>query len=157
VRLLAGAIAVLLVLAAAACGGSKPKSTTSTSSSARSIDVQFQEQNFSGEAGTATLTAEGSKTRVVILMASSAANPQPAHIHKGTCDSLGAIAYPLPNIAQGKSTTVVPVSLDTLLKGKYAINVHRSAKKLNVYVACGNITENAAPVETITTGEEGSG
>lgn len=154
---LTGALALLLVLVAAACGESKPKSTTSTSSSARSIDVQLQEQNFSGETGTVTFSAEGSKTRVVVDMPTFAANPQPAHVHKGTCDELGAIAYALPNIVQGKSSTVVPVSLDELVKGTYAVNVHRSAKKLGEYVACGNITENAAPVETITTGEEGSG
>ena len=84
-------------------------------------------------------------------------NAQPAHIHAGTCNKLGAIAYALPTIVVGKSTTVVPVSLDALLKGTYAINVHRSAKKLNEYVACGNITENAAPTPTVTTSEQGSG
>jgi hypothetical protein len=122
------------------------------------VDVQLQEQNFSGEAGTATLIAQGSKTRVAIVMPSSAGNPQPAHIHKGTCASLDPTpAYPLQNIVRGESTTVVPVSLETLLDGTYAINVHRSAQKLNEYVACGDISENAAPAQTVTTGESGAG
>jgi len=116
--------------------------------------VQLQEQNFSGEAGTATLTAVGGKTRVDILMASYAANAQPTHIHKGTCAKLDPTpAYPLHDLVAGESVTVVPIALDDLLKGKYAINVHRSAKQLKVYVACGDISRNAAPAETVTTGE----
>ena len=39
----------------------------------------------------------------------------------------------------GQSTTVVPVSLDTILKEKSAINVHKSAAEIQVYVSCGNI------------------
>lgn len=156
-RLRAGAIALLLVLCTAACGGTRGGGVRTGPIHTAKIDVQLQEQNYSGEDGTATLTADGSKTRVVIVMASFPANAQPAHIHAGTCDKLGAIAYALPNIIAGKSTTVVPVSLDALLKGTYAINAHRSAKKLGEYVACGNITENAAPTPTVATGEGGSG
>lgn len=163
-RPLVVALAVLLSAAAAAgCGGSGGGGTTSsggttTGTSGEGLQVQLQEQNFSGEDGTATLTAEGQKTRVVIQMASYAANSQPAHIHKGTCASLDATpAYPLNNVAKGKSTTVVNVRLSKLLDGKYAINMHRSAKQLKIYVACGNIAENAAPTPTVTTGEGGSG
>jgi hypothetical protein len=157
VRKLWGASALLLVAVLAGCGGGGGGKTT-TAAKGGGLDVQLQEQNFSGEVGTATLTSQGKKTRVVIEMASYAANAQPAHIHKGTCASLDPTpVYPLDNIVKGKSTTVVPVSLSTLLKGKYAINVHRSAKQLKVYVACGDISENAAPAETVTTGEGGSG
>lgn len=151
------ALAVAVVAILAGCGGGKSHQTT-TKPAARQILVQLQEQNFSGEAGTATLTSQGSKTRVSIVMASAAGNAQPAHIHKGTCASLDATpAYALPNVVRGKSTTVVAVSLDTLLKGTYAINLHRSVKNLNEYVACGDISENAAPAQTVRTGEEGSG
>ena len=119
------------------------------------MKVQLQEQNFSGEAGTVSLTPDGDKTRVDVVMASYAGNAQPAHIHKGTCASLDPTpAYPLDDVVAGRSVTVVPISLDDLLAGKYAINLHRSAKQLQVYVACGNITRNAAPVETITTSED---
>lgn len=153
------ALAVLLVAVVAGCSGGSDHDGVSTAPiQTTQVDVQLQEQNFSGEAGTATLTAQGSKTRVAIEMPSFAANAQPAHIHKGTCASLDPTpAYPLQNIVQGKSTTVVAVPLDTLLKGTYAINVHRSAKKLNEYVACGDISENAAPAQTVTSGESGSG
>jgi hypothetical protein len=156
VKTVSVAFAVLLAISVAGCGGDGDQDGVSTGAiQVTKVDVQLQEQNFSGEAGTATLTAAAGKTRVVIVLPSFAANAQPAHIHKGTCASLNSTpAYPLENIVQGRSTTVVDVPLKTLLKGKYAINVHRSAKKLKVYVACGDISEHAAPAETVTTSDE---
>jgi hypothetical protein len=151
-----GALLVLLAAAVAGCGsgGGGGGTTTTTASGEKGVLVQLQEQNFSGEAGDATLTAEGNKTRIVIEMASYAANPQPAHIHKGTCEKLDATpAYPLHNVVNGKSTTVVAVPLETLLAGKYAINMHRSVKQLKIYVACGDITRHSAPAETVTTSD----
>lgn len=155
-RIFAGALLVLLAAAVAGCGGGggDGKTTTTTSSGKKSLLVQLQEQSFSGEAGDATLTAEGDNTRIVIEMASYAANAQPAHIHKGTCEKLDATpAYALHDVVAGKSTTVVPISLSKLLDGKYAINMHRSAKQLKVYVACGDIAKNAAPAETFSTSD----
>lgn len=38
------------------------------------------------------------------------------------------------------STTDVEVTLDELLSGEYAINVHESAENIQNYIACGNIT-----------------
>ena len=154
---LAGVLAVLLAGVAAACGGGGDDGGTTTSGGGkpRSVLVQLQEQNFSGEAGDATLTAQGDKTRVVIDLASFAANAQPAHIHEGTCAHLSfQPAFPLNDVKAGKSTTVVGVPLTTLLNGKYAINLHRSAKKMKLYVACGDITTHSAPAQTFTTGDE---
>jgi hypothetical protein len=34
---------------------------------------------------------------------------------------------------------MVPVSLDTILKDKTAINIHKSAAEAQIYVSCGNI------------------
>lgn len=151
-----GALAVLLAAVLAGCGsGGDGGGTTSTSSGDTGLKVQLQEQSFSGEAGTATLTPEGDETRVDIVMASYAANAQPTHIHEGTCTKLDATpAYALHDLVVGKSVTVVPISLDELLKGTYAINVHRSAKQLKIYVACGNINRYAAPIPTDTVGED---
>ena len=87
-------------------------------------------------------------------MASYTASAQPAHIHKGTCAKLDATpAYPLNNVVNGRSTTTVNVALSALLKGHYAINMHRSAKQLKTYVACGDITTHSAPAQTVTTGD----
>ena len=144
---------VALVAVVSGCGGGNGGSTTTNAQG--DVKVQLQEQSFSGEAGTVTLSPQGEKTRVDVVLASYAANDQPAHIHKGTCASLNPTpAYPLHDLVAGKSVTVVPISLSHLLAGTYAINVHRSAKKLDVYVACGNISRNAAPTPTITTPED---
>jgi hypothetical protein len=157
VRLVSAWCALAVALALAACGGDRKSGGDGTSTrkvDTEKVDVQLQEQNFSGEAGTATLTAQGSKTRVVILMASYPASAQPAHIHKGTCARLDATpAYPLNSAVNGRSTTTVDIALSALLKGHYAINMHRSAKQLKTYVACGDITTHSAPAETVTTSE----
>lgn len=84
----------------------------------------------------------------------------PAHIHEGTCDALGAVAYPLNDVTVPpaadtatpparpamvhaeevlSSVTVVDASLADLLAGQYAINIHRSADDIQTYVACGEI------------------
>jgi hypothetical protein len=84
----------------------------------------------------------------------------PAHIHDGTCANLGGIAFPLTDLTaiatpeagmegtpgpaldwiESESTTFVDASIDDLLGGEYAINVHESAERIDVYVACGDIT-----------------
>ncbi len=99
-KIVAGALTVLLAALLAGCGsGGDTGGTTTSGGGKRTVQVQLQEQNFSGEAGNATLTAQGPKTRVVIEMASFAANPQPAHIHEGTCAHLSfQPAYPLQDV-----------------------------------------------------------
>ena len=95
------------------------------------------------ESGKAVLTAEGDKTRVVVTLRGEPRGAvEPIHIHEGVCGHINPTPkWGLNPLKNGRSVTVVPVSLETLLKGKYAINAHKSAKELGVYVACGNITE----------------
>lgn len=112
-----------------------------------SLTVSLAAQNNSGESGTAQLTdMGGGKTRVVLAL-SGAPNgvAQPVHIHEGTCATLNPTPkYPLTNLANGKSETVVDVSMSELLSKPYAINAHKSAQEVSVYVTCGNIVRNAA-------------
>lgn len=105
------------------------------------VTVTLDAQNNSGETGTATLTPEGDKTRVVIELSNAPKGiAQPAHIHLGTCDKLDkAPKWKLDAVKDGKSVTVVPASLGTILKEKTAINVHKSAAEVQIYVSCGNI------------------
>jgi hypothetical protein len=105
------------------------------------VSVRLVEQNNSGQNGTATLTPEGDKTKVVIEIPNTPASvAQPAHIHLGSCDKLDkAPKWNLEPVKSGRSVTVLPVSLDTILKDKTAINVHKSAAEVQVYVSCGNI------------------
>ena len=109
--------------------------------------------------------------------ATPAANlSHPAHIHQGTCDTLGDVVFPLNNavvpnspaalisdiaspvaeqegtpvaspVAQDEaaegnteSTTVVEASLDDIISGGHAINVHESVENVANYIACGDVT-----------------
>ncbi len=106
------------------------------------VTVKLEAQNNSGQTGTATLTPEGDKTRVAIELSNAPKGvAQPAHIHLGTCDNLDkAPKWKLGAVKDGKSVTVVPASLDAIVKDKTAINIHKSAAEAQVYVSCGNIT-----------------
>jgi hypothetical protein len=105
------------------------------------ISVKLEAMNNSGQTGSATLMPEGDQTKVVILLSNAPAGvAQPAHIHLGRCDNLDkAPKWQLEAVKDGKSTTLVPASLDTILKDKVAINIHKSAAEAQIYVSCGNI------------------
>lgn len=113
----------------------------SSAAAAEPMTVKLAPQSGSGESGTATLTAVGQETKVVIsITGAPAGTPQPTHIHKGTCDKLDPKpAFPLSPVVDGKSETTVKASMDDLMKTKYAINGHKSAQDLKTYVFCGNI------------------
>lgn len=94
--------------------------------------------------GTAILNSQGTKTEVVLSIKPAAAGvSQPAHIHEGACPNVGAVKYPLTNIVDGKSTTVVDAQLKDLLTGGFSINAHESTANAGKYVACGGIPKGA--------------
>jgi hypothetical protein len=153
------ALTVLLMSAAllsAACGGSEPSEPSEQSGDAgqaegggKTITIALEAQNESGESGTATLTAEGPRTRIVLELENPASDsPQPAHVHKGTCSDLDpAPAYPLANVTAGTSETVVDVPLEELEGARFAVNVHKSEAEAEVYVACGTVGADAREEE----------
>ena len=98
-------------------------------------------QNASGELGTVTLTALGQKTRVVVAIANAPTDvAQPIHIHPGSCAKLDPKPkYPLTNVLDGLSTTLVDVPLAQLVAGGFAVNVHKSTADISKYVACGDL------------------
>jgi hypothetical protein len=113
-----------------------------TAAAGKVVRITLIDENGSGEDGSAQLTDQGDNTTKVELLMLNAPEGavQPAHIHKGSCANLDPNpAYPLNNITDGKSTTVVNVSLTELTSEKYAINVHKSAAEISVYVSCGNL------------------
>ncbi len=80
----------------------------------------------------------------------------PAHIHAGTCAELGDVVAPLSDVANpvaagteqvGPDTvhqvkisiTTVDLSLEGIIAGADAINVHLSADDIGEYIACGDI------------------
>ena len=131
-------LAYLLLGAAVVFG-----TTASLSSTApESLKIEMNALNNSGENGTAVLTQTNDGVRVVVELANAPASAQPTHIHLGTCGNINkAPEYALVPTMDGRGTSVVAgVKLSDLLKGHYAINVHKSPTDLATYVSCGNIT-----------------
>ncbi len=98
--------------------------------------IPLKERNSSGETGIAVLTSKGDKTEVVLM--ATPGKSKANHIHTGDCVALGGVAYPLTDMANGQSTTVVNASLDALTKGGFAINLHDPINP-GVYTACSEI------------------
>ncbi len=95
------------------------------------------------QSGSAVLLAQGSKTEVNVFIKPVPPLASPAHIHEGACPAVGAVKFPLTNIEFGSSKTVVDSSFADLLKGGFSINAHKSASDINVYVACGALSQGS--------------
>src|SRR3954451_12437601 len=91
---------------------------------AHDAEVTLTQQNGSGQNGMAELVAmPDGTTKVTVVISSNTADPQPIHIHHGTCDALDPKpAYPLTTMVNGKSETIVNVSVADLLAAPFAIN-----------------------------------
>lgn len=124
-----------LALAAAAVG------LSSIASAAMPTQFKLTAQNGSGETGTATLLQGVDGLIVTVRTKGGGDDPQPIHIHKGTCAKLDPKPmYPLTTLVNGKSETKLKgVKLADLEKGHYAINIHKSTKDIPTYVTCGNL------------------
>jgi Cu/Zn superoxide dismutase len=116
---------------------------TASADAPATVTIKMVAQNDSGENGTATLTQVADGVRVSVKLDGAPKDvPQPTHIHVGNCGHINkAPEYPLASTTNGASlSTVKGIQLADLLKGTYAINVHKSADDLGTYVSCGNIT-----------------
>jgi hypothetical protein len=107
-----------------------------------SLQINMGQQNNSGEAGNASVVdVKGGANVTIALKSEPKGASQPAHIHKGTCAKLDPAPWkPLTAVVNGKSFTHIPgLTVAELKKGKYAINVHKSANDLKTYVSCGDL------------------
>lgn len=104
------------------------------------VTVTMNELNQSGQSGTATLTARGSDTEIVVTLSAGAMQSGAIHVHSGQCgDNLGGVEHPLTKFSgESSTTTLAGVSLSSLLNGDRAINAHK-ADDASVYTACANI------------------
>ncbi len=85
----------------------------------RSLVVKIAAMNGSGENGTATFIAQGDRTLVVVDLQNGTATRQPSHLHDGTCDDYTPRpAYPLSDVVNGRSRTVLTVPFDRITSGR---------------------------------------
>lgn len=110
---------------------------------ASTVHVNLAPQNGFGISGTATLSQLGPDRTRVDIRVDGTDEKHPGHIHEGTCENLNPVPkWRLNDIADGTSTTDIPASLaEIAVRGRTAINLHKSAQELSVYVACGDIQE----------------
>src|SRR5215203_68756 len=114
-----------------AMAGETPEAMTTPGTTAgvgASYIVTMTAQNGSGQDGAAVVTdlGNGMVNVVVDIAAPGTTDPQPAHIHQGTCAQLDPQpAYPLSNVVNGKSVTEIEADFDTLTATPFAINVHK--------------------------------
>ena len=128
----ATAVATLaaLVLGLAAC---------SAGGASRTIDLTTL--NDSGVTGSVRLTDEGNgRTRVEVAVQDGGNHDMPAHLHPGTCAHLvPQPKFPLENVIDGRSVTVLAASFAEVTNGSLAVNLHRSVDDLASYTACADI------------------
>jgi hypothetical protein len=105
------------------------------------VSINLVEQNNSSESGTATLVESDGQVTVTLSMTGFTQDvSQPAHIHVGSCPDVGGISYPLTNVLNGESVTILGVTLSQLESElPLAVNVHKSAEEASVYTACGDL------------------
>jgi hypothetical protein len=98
--------------------------------------------------GTATVGDFGGAPFIALVIDAGASGvPQPAHVHTGTCEDPGGIVYPLANVIDGVSITVLSTTIDSLLNSDYIANVHLSAEEPGTYVSCAALeTADGGPV-----------
>ena len=125
------AMIAMLAIVMVACG---------TSASHPSRTFTLRTLNGSGVTGTVSFTDVGFRTAVDVTVNPAGNLDMPAHIHPGTCDNLTPQPkYPLENVKDGVSKTVVPVPMDELFAGNLAVNIHKSNDDLKTYTACVDI------------------
>ena len=99
--------------------------------------ITLRTLNDSGVTGTVTFSDLGRRTGVDVTVEPGGNLDMPAHIHPGTCDNLTPQPkFPLENVRNGSSKTVVPAAIDELFAGDLAVNIHRSNDDLKTYTAC---------------------
>ena len=96
--------------------------------------------NDSGVTGTVSFSDVGGQDPGRVTVDPAGNLDMPAHIHPGTCDNLTPQPkFPLENVRNGTSKTVVPASIDELFAGDLAVNIHKSNDDLKTYTACVDI------------------
>jgi hypothetical protein len=126
------AVRMIILITVAMAGGCDAATPTRT--------ITLRTLNESGVSGTVSFSKVGENTGVKIDADPAGNADMPAHIHPGTCDALTPQPkFPLENVVNGVSSTVVPATIDELFAGNLAVNIHKSNDDLQTYTACVDI------------------
>jgi len=119
----------------------QPESTPPPIEAVKSRTINLLEQNNSGQSGTAVLEETDGRLQVTLTIVGNKSDvSQPAHIHVGNCPTPGAVKYPLMNVTDGSSFTILDLTMADLAEmGDLAINVHKSAAEAGIYTSCGDL------------------
>lgn len=103
--------------------------------------VELLEQSKSGMNGKVAFVDEGDKTRVTITLSGKGIiGPLPAHVHSGSCPNVGVIKFPLNDVKNGSSDTMINIRMSDLFgSNPMAVNVHKSVQEATIYTACGDL------------------
>lgn len=135
--------AAALVLVGAGCAkkAAEPSVFDGADAGPETLVFSLSAQNNSGESGTATIMPiSDTQSKVSVTLTGAPAGEQPAHIHIGACPTPGGVKYPLTNVVNGASETVLDVTVAALkAQAPLALNVHKSTAEVSVFVSCGNL------------------
>jgi uncharacterized lipoprotein YmbA len=129
-------LALVAVLVLVGCGGGGD-GTDGAGTAALTLDLAAQ--SGSGQSGTARLTADDGKTRIVVELANAPQVAQPSHVHEGTCDEIGDVVASLENVVDGRADSLVDMSLAELRRGGLIVHAHKSEAESDTSVACAEI------------------
>lgn len=134
-RKLVPVLLLSLAVAVSACGGSDRDE-----SGGETLNLELTEENGSGQSGTAVISpVDGERARIVMEVDHPPDAPQPAHVHPGPCGDLGDPVAALESLVDGRSETIVPMSLAELRRGGFVVHAHKSEAEFEVSVACAAI------------------
>jgi hypothetical protein len=125
-------------------GGDPPTPGSTAGPPPDSVDVTLAGASHSGQA---TLEQNGVDIHVDLAVdGSSPSDVHPAHIHTGTCATLGAVRFPLTDVENGVSITVLADRfLADVADGRHSIAVHESHAAMQNVIACGDIPPLTVP------------
>lgn len=142
-------------------GGADTMSAMQPDAMGERMEFQFQAVNNSGVGGAVYLTPTGDRTTVVVELqpppgASPEGHTHMAHIHSGTCASIGSVVAPLDNIVNDASrgptsTTVVDIDIATLTDGNHLVAAHEAGGTPGAPVVCADIPAGTAGGDTAAT------
>lgn len=133
------------------CGDVTNSNTSMTSAQSAQVTLTAAPGASAGETvtGTAKLSLTGTTLTVTVTLSGLEPNStHAAHIHTGSCESQGAVMYPLNNItadASGNATVTTTIqNVSSIPATGWYVNIHHSAALSTQTgfdpVACGDVT-----------------